>query len=189
MNSLVEWSSVAENPALESGEIHVWRALLSVDQPLLRHLESTFADDEKTRAARFIFDRHRDHYLRREEFFAICLADTLAAWRKRSIYSSVRRASPDGRPRFKSAVAFNVSHSHGLALVAVGRRTRGGHSVELLRPEFAGDDTAKRYFSEKEVRELTRLPVESRTEAFFPLLDAEGGLHQGPGRWLACSAR
>jgi 4'-phosphopantetheinyl transferase len=39
--------------------------------------------------------------------------------------------------------------------------------VEKIRPEFAGDEIAKRYFSVEEVVELGRLPVESRAEAFF----------------------
>ena len=63
---MVEWSSTEENPVLQSGEIHIWRAFLSVDH-VLRHLESTLAADEKARAARFIFDRDRYHSSRHEE--------------------------------------------------------------------------------------------------------------------------
>lgn len=168
MNSLVEWSSVAQNPVLKSGEIHVWRALLSLEQSLLRHLESTLADDEKARAARFIFDRDRDHYIAARGIlrdllsgYIGCLAETI-----KFAYG------PRGKPALadrdsKSTVCFNLSHSHGLALMAVGAGREVGIDVELLRPEFAGEDIAKRYFSEREVRELTLLPVESRTEGFF----------------------
>ncbi|MGA8022821.1 MAG: 4'-phosphopantetheinyl transferase superfamily protein [Candidatus Acidiferrales bacterium] len=168
MNSLVEWSSVAENPVLESGEIHVWRALLSVEQSLLRHLESTLAEDEKTRAARFIFDRDRDHYVAARGI----LRDLLSGYIGCPAETIKFAYGPQGKPALadpgsKSSLRFNVSHSHGLALIAVGAGREVGIDVELLRPEFAGEDTAKRYFSVKEVRELTRLPVESRTEAFF----------------------
>ena len=168
MNSLVEWSSVAENPALKSGEIHVWRALLSVDQPLLRHLESTLADDEKARAARFIFDRDRDHYIAARGILRDLLSGYIGCLAETIKFAYGPRGKPGlADPDSKSNVRFNLSHSHGLALVAVGAGREVGIDVELLRPEFAGDGIAKRYFSEREVRELTRLPVESRTEGFF----------------------
>ena len=106
--------------------------------------------------------------LRRGEFFAICLADTLSVQRERSNSRTVRRASPHWRIRVQNrAYAFNLSHSHGLAVIAVGAGREVGIDVELLRPEFAGEDIAKRYFSAREVRELAQLPVGSRTEGFF----------------------
>ena len=83
-----------ENPALESGEIHVWRAFLSVDQSLLRHLESTFAEDEKARAARFIFDRDRDHYIAARGILRDLLSGYIGVRPKRSNSRTVRAASP-----------------------------------------------------------------------------------------------
>lgn len=168
MNFKVAWSATKENPALESGEIHVWRAFLSVDQSLLQHLESTLAEDEKARAARFIFDRDRDHFIAARGI----LRHLLSRYVECPAGTIKFAYGPQGKPALadpgsKSSVRFNLSHSHGLAVIAVGAGREVGIDVELLRPEFAGEDIAKRYFSAREVRELAQLPVGSRTEAFF----------------------
>ena len=52
-------------------------------------------------------------------------------------------------------------------MIAIGLRREVGVDVELLRSDFAGEEIAKRYFSAKEVHELSRLPAELRTEGFF----------------------
>ena len=63
MKSTTEWSSPQATPELARGEIHVWRASLSTDEPTLRSLEATLADQERERARRFIFERDRDRYI------------------------------------------------------------------------------------------------------------------------------
>ena len=140
----------------------------SVDQSLLQHLESTLAEDEKARAARFIFDRDRDHFIAARGI----LRDLLSRYVECPAGTIKFAYGPQGKPALadpgsKSSVRFNLSHSHGLAVIAVGAGREVGIDVELLRPEFAGEDIAKRYFSAREVRELAQLPVGSRTEAFF----------------------
>ena len=42
-----------------------------------------------------------------------------------------------------------------------------GIDVELIRPETARNEIARRYFSHAEVAEFGQLPPESRAQAFF----------------------
>src|SRR5271169_4098814 len=168
MNSTVEWSSPAAMPGLADREIHVWRASLSTDEPTLRRLEATLADQEKARAARFIFERDRDRYIAARGILRDLLGKYLQC-EPRSIEFSY---GPYGKPAIagaasRSGICFNLSHSHGLAVVAIGREQEVGIDVELIRPEFASEAIAKRYFSAKEIDELTSLPAELRTEGFF----------------------
>lgn len=168
MNSIMEWSSTEENPVLQSGEIHIWRAFLSVDHEVLRRLESTLAADEKARAARFIFDRDRYHFIAARGI----LRDLLGRYIQRAPETIGFAYGPHGKPAIADtdanlAVRFNLSHSHGIAMIAIGLGRELGIDVELLRPEFAGEDIAKRYFSEKEAKELGGLSAELRTEGFF----------------------
>src|SRR5207245_3486469 len=67
----------------------------------------------------------------------------------------------------ENSVQFNGSHSHGLALLAFARGRHLGVDVELIRPEFAVDEIADRYFSPEEAMELRGLPPSLRAEAFF----------------------
>jgi 4'-phosphopantetheinyl transferase len=168
MNSIIEWSTAEENPVLKSGEIHIWRALLSLDDAVLRRLKSTLAEDEMTRAARFIFDRDRDHFVAARGILRDVLARYFACPAKMIQFAYGPRGKPAvAGPGLRSNVRFNLSHSHGLAVIAVSAGREVGIDVELLRPDFASEDIARRYFSQREVRELTQLPVESRTEGFF----------------------
>jgi len=54
-----------------------------------------------------------------------------------------------------------------LGALAIVRGREIGVDVEKIRPEFAGEEIAERYFSSKEVDELRRLPDERRAEGFF----------------------
>ena len=65
------------------------------------------------------------------------------------------------------SVAFNVSHSHGLALVALTLGGRLGVDLEKIRPEVEWRDLARRYFSEAECRALERRPEKDALKAFF----------------------
>ena len=64
-------------------------------------------------------------------------------------------------------VNFNLSHSHGLAVYAFALGREVGVDVELIRPEFTGDDIAERYFSPRELAELRALSQDLRAEGFF----------------------
>lgn len=64
-------------------------------------------------------------------------------------------------------VSFNVSHSHGLALVALAPGGRLGVDLEKIRPEVEWRDLAGRYFSKAEYRALDGRPEEDGRKAFF----------------------
>ena len=105
---------------------------------------------------------------RRAGYCATCLASICNAHHDRSSSHMVRY----GKPALASAalrpeICFNLSHSHGLAVVAIGQEREVGIDVELIRAEFASEAIAKRYFSAKEIDELSGLPAELRTEGFF----------------------
>lgn len=65
------------------------------------------------------------------------------------------------------SVAFNVSHSHGLALVALTLGGRLGVDLEKIRPEVEWRDLAGRYFSEAECRALERRLDRDGLKVFF----------------------
>lgn len=168
MNSTSEWSSPLAIPELPRGEIHVWRASLSTDKTTLRSLEATLADQERERARRFIFERDRDRHVAARGI----LRDLLGKYLRRAPESVEFVYGPFGKPDIASAasrpeIRFNLSHSHGLVVVAIGRKREVGIDVELIRPDFASEAIAKRYFSAKESDELSKLPAEVRTEGFF----------------------
>jgi 4'-phosphopantetheinyl transferase len=168
MKSPIEWSSPRVTPELANNEIHIWRAFLPSDETTLGRFQSSLADEERARADRFVFERDRNRFVAARGI----LRQLLAEYIKRSPSELQFSHGPQGKPFLvtndpASALEFNISHSHDMALFAFARERSLGIDVELLRPEFAGEDIARRYFSAAEIEELRALPPELRTEGFF----------------------
>jgi 4'-phosphopantetheinyl transferase len=168
MSASVQWLAPVETPELPENEVHIWRASLKVDSAALRRFEGLLADDEKIRAERFIFDRDRNRFIAARGI----LRDVLGRYLQRPPQDIDFVYGPRGKPAIASggerpSIHFNLSHAHGLTAIGVARERELGIDIELIRPEFAGEGIAKRYFSPKEVNELNRLPTELRTEGFF----------------------
>ncbi len=155
-------------PELSPYDVHVWRASLSVGAGLLGELERTLTGDEISRARRFVFPRDRDRFIAargilRDILARYCDADPVSV---RFQYGSAGKPSlarDSGPPDLR----FNVSHSHGLALVAVTRAREIGVDLELVRPEIARERIAERFFSPSEATVLRSLPEDLQAAAFF----------------------
>ncbi len=87
---------------------------------------------------------------------------------------------PNGKPSLlapQTTLHFNLSHTGGLAALAVSRTHSLGLDIEAERP--ISEDLAGRYFAPAEVEALSRLPAAEVTAALFPLLVAQGGRCEG----------
>ena len=77
-----------------------------------------------------------------------------------------------GKPSLRSntgggSIVFNVSHSHGIILVALTMGGRLGVDLERIRPDVAWRSLAEHYFSGAECRLLEKYPQDTRLKAFF----------------------
>src|SRR5262249_26367386 len=134
--------------------------------PLLTRLREILADDERRRADRFHFEKDCRHFTAARGAMRILLAGYLAHRPEevRFAYSNY------GKPRLaaESKLCFNLTHSQGLALLAVTRGREIGVDVERLREmERDGEPLAERFFSPREAAVLRSLPTRLRREAFF----------------------
>jgi 4'-phosphopantetheinyl transferase len=149
MNSESCWPKNGEMTDLE---IHVF----SLDGDA-RRLAGILTPDELERAARFRFDRDRNRYI-------VCrgtLRELLGA-RAPFVYG------PYGKPRLEgSDVRFNVSHSHGLGMIAIARGREVGCDIERVDPSFADEKIPEQFFSPHEVAALRALPESEQCAAFF----------------------
>jgi 4'-phosphopantetheinyl transferase len=168
MSNLNSWATNSEQFDLEDREIHVWRAYLDCEEIVLHRYEETLAPDEKARANRFVFRQDRNRYVASRGTLRELLGRYLSRSPAEFEFDYSSKGKPFLRTEFgKRSVQFNISHSHGLALLAfvVGRNL--GIDVELVRPEVPADEIAKRYFSPQEVTELRALPMSLRAEGFY----------------------
>jgi len=161
----VEWSAAPAEIALHENEMHIWRAWLDVDDREFARLSSYLSQDELLRADRFVFSKDRHH-------FTVArgrLRELLGIYLKRLPESFQFRTGRYGKPTLSEdlPVRFNLTHSYGLALYGFSLNRELGIDVEKIRPEFASKEIAERYFSAAEQRELSQLPTEMHTDAFF----------------------
>jgi len=155
---------------LGRGEIEVWVASLSALEPKqLGELESTLSADEVARADKFYFERDRRSFIGRRGILRAILAAYLGTKPSalRFLYNEF------GKPRLEASteaarnLSFNLSHSGGLALVAVAIDREVGIDLELIDSTVASGEVAKRFFSKNEVAALEAMPLPMRLAGFF----------------------
>src|SRR5205085_2573900 len=115
--------------------VHVWRANLDRTAEDVRQFQQLLSVDEQERAARYHFPRDRDHFIVGRGLLRTILGHYL----ERDPAGLSFCYNPQGKPGLdrESALAFNVAHSHGLALYAFTQGRAVGVDVEKVRAEVA----------------------------------------------------
>lgn len=160
-----------ERPSLGQRDVHVWRVDLNQPLPIIERCRQLLSVDEQDRADRFHFESDRQHFIVGRG----CLREMLARYLDIGVGAESIRLSyaSHGKPELAASYSqplplkFNLAHSGDLALYAFTRVREIGVDLEQLRPDFTGDDIARRFFSSNEVGRLTSLPASVRHEAFF----------------------
>ena len=158
---MIRWLHPGESPiAVESGTL-AWFLRDTEPLPAWSLGEEILADAERARA-----DRIR-HPLARSQFVRgrIVLRSALACL---GVSTDVPFAlSPDGKPHIAGdPFHFNLSHTEGLALFAIGP-VRVGVDVERNDPRRDVDGLMRRYFEPDEAAEYFGLPAVQRAAAFL----------------------
>ncbi len=82
-------------------------------------------------------------------------------------------------------IHFNVSHSQGLAVIAISRSSALGVDVEKYRSNLQFTGIARRFFSATENRALETLPEAKRIKAFFDCWTCKEAYTKATGLGLA----
>jgi len=135
---------------------------LDVDASRLNALQDLLTADERGRAARFHFEKHRRRFIAARGMLRELLGQYLAMDAAAIEFSY----NPFGKPAV-DGVYFNLSHSDNLALYAVSRTREVGVDIERVNPAFAGEQIPEQYFSPAEVKILRSLPKDRQIEGFF----------------------
>lgn len=173
------------------GVVNVWLLKLDLAPAKLEQLHSLLSPDEQQRAARFLRDADRQRFTAARGRLRQILGQYLAADPARVEFSYENH----GKPFLKNSpvpIHFNLSHSNGLALLAVSSTSPVGIDIEHARgPEHSLDalGLARRFFSRAEHTAIAAAPNDddmrkqfftcwTRKEAFVKALGSgiAGGL-------------
>lgn len=148
------------------GETHIWKILLRPSASTVTDLELLLSSDERDRAVRFRSRELRDDWTVAHG----ALRHILAGYTGADPRTLVFHLGPKGKPELEPSstdITFNLSHTNGLALLAVARKRRVGIDAEAVRQEVDIEALSRRFFAQQEADGILELPKEKRTAAFF----------------------
>jgi 4'-phosphopantetheinyl transferase len=162
------WPPAPENVVLAADEIHLWSWPLDLPASRIEALRRALSEEEGRRADRFRTGQLRNRFVAGRGTLRSVLARYLGL-QPRQLQLTYE---PLGKPVLATAVGpgrlhFNISHSHGLALLAVADGREVGVDLEQIRPMPNAARLVERFFSPQENRQWRRLPPEAQPTAFF----------------------
>jgi 4'-phosphopantetheinyl transferase len=182
------WERMPTNFTISDGQVHVWRIDLAQPAECVHRQERYLSGDEVIRSSGFRFARDRDHF--------ICcrgaVRSILGLYLNLAPSSLEFRLGPKGKPMLdgaakSSALQFNVSHSHGLALLAIAWKRRVGIDLEKIQQLSGADRIVDRFFSPREASEYRRLAEGEKHEAFFRVWTRKEAFLKATGEGMTTS--
>ena len=164
--------------------VAVWRVPMELDRPLSDDEWTILSADERARGERFKFDAPRLRLVRCRRALRVILGE----WLQVSPSSLDFEYGPHGKPDLLAhdgAPAFNVSHSHDWAMIAVTDQGDVGIDVERCDPRTSWRGLAQRFFAGSEVAALFALPDEQQLRAFYQVWTGKEAFIKAIGRGLS----
>jgi 4'-phosphopantetheinyl transferase len=166
--------------------IHVWSFALDASHEVQFRCCRVLSPDERARAARFRFDRDREHFVVAHAYLRLLLGrycgmkpGDVVLGRTKTDKPMVLRHGMPGRD-----VMFNLTHSHGRGMIAVSKDIPVGIDLEPVRPDMPHVSLAKRYFSPAESRAIEQSRGEIQPALFCRYWVGKESMLKGKGLGL-----
>ena len=150
---------------------------------LNRHWEM-LSVDERQRAMRFRFDIHRCRFVAARGV----LRDLLGRYTNTAPASIEFLYGPNGKPAIPTRdLHFNIAHAEDRGVFAFTRVAPLGVDLERVRPVLEIMQIAERFFSPRELEEITRDSEEERNAAFFRCWTQKEAIIKATGEGLSAA--
>jgi 4'-phosphopantetheinyl transferase len=168
------------------GPIRVWRADLDRPDAEIEALGAHLSADERERADRFRFPADRRRFTAARGLLRVLLGRTLGVSPREIDFSYGAFGKPALRHPADSGLEFNLTHSQGMALIAISWGRNVGIDLEFHRQEFNFRVIADRFFTARESGQIEALPESARRSAFFRVWTLKEAFlkARGNGLWL-----
>ncbi len=164
----LQWLPPPADFRMDDSDVHLWQVSLGQPCSRIRELEQSLCLAEKSRAEKFVFDKHRRRFIVGRGF----LRNILGKYLNQAAADLMFSYGQQGKPALVSHdidnhLYFNVSHSHEIALYAISRGRQVGVDVEYLGARQDVESIARQYFYPNEYRVISSLSAEKKRAAFF----------------------
>jgi len=173
-------------PELGRTEIHVWCTELDGwDEDATRALGHLLSYDEEVRSNRFVFEQDRTRFIVARGLLRLLLAAQTGREPKEIRLEYGQNGKPYLKPGRSRSLSFNLSHSRGLAVIAIARSRELGADVEFLRDLLNLEGVAAQCCRAREYAAIIQLPSAERRRAFFRCWSRKEAFVKATGRGLA----
>ncbi|REG07268.1 4'-phosphopantetheinyl transferase [Pelolinea submarina] len=175
-------------PVLAPDEVSVWKFSPRNLLPFTDRFEKYLSAHEMKRLERLTGQENRQEFIICRGVLHLLLS-ALSAEEPEHVHI---HEDGYGKPRLEEdghqhALAFNISHTNGLCLIACGREMEVGVDVEYIDPLPELAAMAKKYLAPQEIKKWEELDAAHQTEAFYCYWSAKEALLKALGSGLRIS--
>ena len=182
-SNLIQWQSTDSAPALAPDGLHLWHIRTDADGDNVAACLDLLGERQRNRAHGMHHAGYRERYIRAQ----------FGLRRILGLYLGIPPGAidfahgPAGKPmleRNPAGLAFNLTTTADLALVAISAGAEVGIDCERLRPRRDLDAIARRMFSSEQARLLLETPAAERLACFYRAWTALEADAKADGRGL-----
>jgi 4'-phosphopantetheinyl transferase len=168
---------------MEPDDVQVWAFSLDLDGVDLAVATHSLSRDELERAARLVSERVRRQFIAAHAI----LREVLSRYCGRRPQELQYQKTAAGKPFLtgETAIRFNLTHSHGRALIAVANDREVGVDLEKLRPEVDVVGLAERFFSSQDQAFVKRGDPTRIRERFLQAWVTREAVFKAEGKGIA----
>lgn len=168
-------------------EVHVWRA--KVPAQLTPALEAVLSEPELRYARRMTADGSMRQFVAAQAALRTVLSRYLGELPPKIEFRRGDHGKPFLETQYGSAIQFNLTHSHDMAIAAVTTENEIGVDLEKVRPRPKAERLAARYYATKERAVLDDSPAELKERLFFRLWTRKESHLKATGTGLSVTLR
>lgn len=178
----VEWQLPIIFPWLHEGEVHVWRFETQPSDFRYDKMLGLLSREEKERAFRYKFEKDRRQFVMARGALRMVLGGYLNRDPRQVLFLE----NGYGKPELINGkrVTFNISHSHGVVMMAFTKVSEIGIDVESVQ-ELDYLSLAGRFFAKPEQEMLQALPTSEHLQAFYLCWTRKEALVKAVGEGLS----
>lgn len=186
LKKAMTWHKPPDELQLDVAYIDVWHSRIDLPEAEIENYVLSLSAQERERAEKFTFPDKYEEYVVTRGLLKKALAHVLRQAPSEFHFDYTSSKKPYLPRKYNDQlISFNVSHSHGQALVAISVDRNIGIDIEKIRTDVEYEKLALRFFSMAEHKALMLCPPAERAAAFFATWTRKEAFVKAVGKGIA----